>query len=51
MRLKIVLNASSIRFRYLDFSMDDVIFVSIFKVNMYNPLVHICMIILSFHAN
>jgi hypothetical protein len=39
MRLQIVLNASSIRFRYLDFSMDDVNFFSIFKVKLYNPMV------------
>jgi hypothetical protein len=38
MRLQIVPNASSIRFRYLDFSMDDVGFVSVFMVNLYNPL-------------
>jgi hypothetical protein len=39
MRLQIVLNASSIRFRYLDFSMDDIGFVYVFMVNLYNPLV------------
>jgi hypothetical protein len=50
MRLQIVLNASSIRFRYLDFYMDDVGYVFVFKVNLYNPLVRRCMIILSFHA-
>jgi hypothetical protein len=38
MRLQIVPNASSIRFRYLDFSMVDVGFVSVFMVNLYNPL-------------
>jgi hypothetical protein len=27
------------RFKYLYFSMDDVSFVSVFKVNLYNPLV------------
>jgi hypothetical protein len=51
MRLHIVLNASSIRFRYLDFCMDDVSFVSLFKVNLYNPLAWIYMIILSSHEN
>jgi hypothetical protein len=50
MRLQIVLNASSIRFRYLDFSMADVGFVSVLKFNLYNHLVHRCMVILSFHA-
>ena len=50
MRLQIVLNASSIQFRYLDFSMVDVSSISVFKVNMYNPVVQRCMIILSFHA-
>jgi hypothetical protein len=48
-RLQIVLSASSMRFKYLDFSMDDVSFVSIFKVNLYNPLVWRCMAIFSFH--
>jgi hypothetical protein len=38
------------RFKYLDFSMDDVSYVSVFKVNLYNPLVNICMDIFSFHA-
>jgi hypothetical protein len=38
MRLHIVLNASSIRFTYLDFSMADVGSVSVFMVNLYNPL-------------
>jgi hypothetical protein len=38
------------RFKYLDFSMADVGSVSVFKVNMYNPLVQICMAIFSFHA-
>jgi hypothetical protein len=38
MRLQIVLNASSIRFRYLDCSMVDVSFVYVFMVNLYNPL-------------
>jgi hypothetical protein len=51
MRLQIVPNASSIRFRYLDFSMDDVGLVSVFMVNLYNPLPQICIIIFSFHAN
>jgi hypothetical protein len=37
------------RFKYYDFSMDDVSFVSLFKFNLYNPLVQICMAILSFH--
>jgi hypothetical protein len=50
MRLQIVRNASSIRFRYLDFSMDDFGFVYVFKVNLYNPPVQRCTIILSFHA-
>jgi hypothetical protein len=50
MRLQIVLNASSIRFRYLDFSMDNVGYVSMFMVNLYNPLLLICIIIFSFHA-
>jgi hypothetical protein len=50
MRLQIVLNASSIRFRYLDFYMDDVDYVSVFMVNMYNTLLLICMVIFSFHA-
>jgi hypothetical protein len=50
MRLQIVMNASSIRFRYLDFSMADVGYVSLFMVNLYNPLLQIFMIILSFHA-
>jgi hypothetical protein len=51
MRLQIVPNASSIRFRYLDFSMDEVVLVSVFIVNMYNPLIRTCTIIFSFHAN
>jgi hypothetical protein len=50
MRLQIVPNASSIRFRYLDFSMDDVGSVSVFMVNLYNPLLQRCTIIFSFHA-
>jgi hypothetical protein len=50
MRLQIVLNASSIRFRYLDFSMADVGYVSMFMVNLYNPFLLRCMIIFSFHA-
>jgi hypothetical protein len=50
MRLQIVPNASSIRFRYLDFSMDDVGSVSMFMVNMYNHLPRRCIIIFSFHA-
>jgi hypothetical protein len=37
------------RFKYLDFSMADVSSVSVFKVNLYNPLVQICMAIFSFH--
>jgi hypothetical protein len=37
------------RFKYLDFSMDDAGFVYVFKVNLYNPLVWICMVILSLH--
>jgi hypothetical protein len=51
MKLQIVMNASSIRFRYLDFSMVDVGSVFVFMVNLYNPLLQICMIIFSFHAN
>ena len=50
MRLQIVANAASIRFRYLDFSMDDVGSVYVFMVNLYNPLLRICMIIFSFHV-
>jgi hypothetical protein len=50
MRLQIVLNASSIQFRYLDFSMADVGFVFVFMVTLYNPMLRICMIIFSFHA-
>jgi hypothetical protein len=34
MILQIVLNASSIRFTYLDFSMVDVGYVFVFKVNL-----------------
>jgi hypothetical protein len=49
MRLQIVPNASSIQFRYLYFSMDDVGSVSIFMVNLYNPLLKRCTIIFSFH--
>jgi hypothetical protein len=51
MRLQIVPNASSIRFRYLYFSMDDVGSVYVSMVNLYNPLLRRCIIILSFHAN
>jgi hypothetical protein len=36
MKLQIVMNASSIRFRYLDFSMADVGFFFVFIVNLYN---------------
>ena len=50
MRLQIVPNTSSIRFRYLDFSMDDFGSISMFMVNWYNPLLQTCMIIFSFHA-
>ena len=50
MRLQIVPNASSIQFRYLDFSMADGGFVSVFMVNWYNPLPRRCIIIFSFHA-
>jgi hypothetical protein len=50
MRLLIVLNASSIRFRYLDFFMDNVGFVFVFMVKLYNPLLQRCMIVFSFHA-
>jgi hypothetical protein len=38
------------RFKYLDFSMADVGYVSVFKVNLYNPLDRRCMVIFSFHA-
>jgi hypothetical protein len=38
------------RFKYLDFSMDDVGSVSVFMVNLYNPLDQRCMAIFSFHA-
>jgi hypothetical protein len=38
MRLHIVLNASTIRYRYLDFYMADVSYVFVFMVNLYNPL-------------
>jgi hypothetical protein len=38
------------RFKYLDFYMDDAGFVSVFKVNLYKPLVQRCMDIFSFHA-
>jgi hypothetical protein len=38
MRLQIVPNASSIRFRYFHFSMDDVGYASMIMVNWYNPL-------------
>jgi hypothetical protein len=48
MRLQIVSNASSIRFRYLYFSMDDVGFSSVFMVNLYNPLLQICIIMFYF---
>jgi hypothetical protein len=51
MRLQIVPNASSIRFRYLDFSMADVGSSSVFMVNLYNHFLRICSIIFSFHAN
>jgi hypothetical protein len=44
MKLQIVSNASSIRFRYLDFSMVDFGSVSMFMVNLYNPLLQICSI-------
>jgi hypothetical protein len=37
------------RFKYLDFSIVDVGSVSVFKINLYNPLVHICKDIFS-HA-
>ena len=50
MRLQIVPNASSIRFRYLDFSMDDVGSIYVFMVNLYNPLLRRCTIVFSFHA-
>jgi hypothetical protein len=50
MRLQIVPNASSIRFRYLDFSMAGVGSVSVSMVNLYNPLPQICTIIFYFHA-
>jgi hypothetical protein len=38
MKLQIVMNASSIPFRYLYFSMVDVGSVFVFMVNLYNPL-------------
>jgi hypothetical protein len=38
MRLQIVLNTSSIRFRYVDLSMDDVGFIPLFMVNLCIPL-------------
>jgi hypothetical protein len=38
------------RFKHLDFSMDDVSFVYLFKVNLCNPMVKRCMDIFSFHA-
>jgi hypothetical protein len=38
MRLQIVPNVSSIRFRYLHFYMDDVGSVFVSMVNLYNPL-------------
>jgi hypothetical protein len=38
MRLQIVPNASSIRFRYLDFYMADFGLVFVFMVNLYDPL-------------
>jgi hypothetical protein len=41
MRLQIVLNASSIRFKYLDSSMADVGSISMFTINLYNPLLQI----------
>jgi hypothetical protein len=37
------------RFKYLDFSMDDVGVVSIFMVNLYKHIYHICMDIFFFH--
>jgi hypothetical protein len=49
MRLQIILNASSIRFRYLDFS-TNVGFVFIFIDNMYNPFIQKCINIFTFHA-
>jgi hypothetical protein len=50
MRLQIVPDALSIRFRYLDFYMVDVGFVSMFMVNRYNPLHQRFTIIFSFHV-
>ena len=50
MKLQIVLNDSSIRFRYLDFSMADVGLISVSMGNLYNPLPRRCTIIFSFHA-
>jgi hypothetical protein len=38
------------RFKYLDFSMANVGYVSVFIVNLYNPLDMRCMDIFSFHA-
>jgi hypothetical protein len=37
------------QFKYFDFSMADVSFVSVFKVNLYNPMVQRCMAIFSFY--
>jgi hypothetical protein len=37
------------QFKYLDFSMADVSYVFVFKVNLYNAMVYICMAIFSFH--
>jgi hypothetical protein len=50
MRFQIVPNASSIRFRYLDFSMGGVGLVSVFMVKLYNHLLRRCTISFSFHA-
>jgi hypothetical protein len=50
MRLQIVLNASSIRFRYLDFYMDDVGSTYVFMVKLYNPLLRRSITIFSFNA-
>jgi hypothetical protein len=50
-RLQIVPNSSSIRFRYLEFSMADVGSISMSMVNLYNHFPRRCTIIFSFHEN
>jgi hypothetical protein len=49
-RLQIVPSASSMRFKYLGFSMADVSYVYVLMVNLYNPLDRICMDFFFFHA-